>query len=379
MRNIICFTLITAALAGCNKDLPVDEVVMLANIEVISGKHCESSAIVNALHYFGYNIDETTLFGAGGGISFLYQKGTFPFIGGRSGNLREAALDTLGIPWFVERPGRDDSKWDKIIHLLKAGYPVVLRVDMRYLPYLWGGKYGKSHTSFGWHLVTLFGIDSRIGLAYVSDTETSDLQEIKLRDLDKARSSSIKIFPPENEFYWLEKKPVDYSFNWRTITQRSIEQVIRNMEAGDPAVWNDAENLMGIKGLKQFGDELVSIEETVKPYLLPSLFDFFYGSIETNGTGGAAFRLFYRDFLKKAGQELNDPEIIKASEYTDACADAWHALADEFRKLSGQIKGIKNKEERISRYNKCELLAVELYNCEQRLYSYLKEIKEIER
>jgi hypothetical protein len=151
------------------------------------------------------------------------------------------------------------------------------------------------------------------------------------------------------------------------------------MEAGDPAVWNDAENLMGIKGLKQFGDELVSIEETVKPYLLPSLFDFFYGSIETNGTGGAAFRLFYRDFLKKAGQELNDPEIIKASEYTDACADAWHALADEFRKLSGQIKGIKNKEERISRYNKCELLAVELYNCEQRLYSYLKEIKEIER
>ena len=131
---------------------------MLENIEVVSGKHCESSAIVNALHYLGYDIDETTLFGAGGGISFLYQKGTFPFIGGRSENLREAALDTLGITWFVERPGKNDSKWDKIIQLLKSGYPVVLRVDMRYLPYFWGGKYGKSHTSFGWHLVTLFGI-----------------------------------------------------------------------------------------------------------------------------------------------------------------------------------------------------------------------------
>jgi len=372
MKYIILFTLITAALAGCREDWPVDEMVMLENIEVVSGKHCESSAIVNALHYLGHDTDETTLFGAGGGISFLYQKGTFPFIGGRSGNLREAALDTLGITWFVERPGKDDSKWRRIIQLLKSGYPVVLRVDMRYLPYLWGGKYGKSYTSFGWHLVTLFGIDTKIGLACVSDTEKSDLQEIKLKDLDKARNSSTKIFPPENEFYWIEKKPAGYSFDWRTITQKPIEQVIRNMEADDPAVWNDAENLMGIKGLKHFSNELLSIEDTVKPYLLPSVFNFFYGSIETNGTGGAAFRIFYRDFLRKTGQELNDPGIIKASEYTDACADAWHSLADEFRELSGQIKGIKNREERTSRYNKAELLAVELYNCEQRLYSHLK-------
>ncbi len=127
--------------------------------------------------------------------------------------MREAALDTLGITWFAERPGKDDSKWDKIIELLKTGYPVVLRVDMRYLPYIWGGKYGKSYTSFGWHLVTLFGIDTEKGLAYVSDTERSDLQEIKLKNLDKARSSSTKIFPPENELYWIEKKSVDYSFD----------------------------------------------------------------------------------------------------------------------------------------------------------------------
>ncbi len=376
MKIITCLILITMTLAGCTKNRPVNEVVMLANIEVVSGKHCESSAIVNALHYLGYDIDETTLFGAGGGISFLYQKGRFPFIGGRSADLREAALDTLGITWFVERPGRNDHGWKKIIELLKSGYPVVLRVDMRYLPYLWNGKYGKSYTSFGWHFITLFGIDLRIGLAYVSDTERSYLQEIKLKDLDKARSSSTKIFPPENEFYWIEKKPVDYSFNWRLLATGSIEQVIRNMEANDPTAWNDAENLMGINGLKQFGNELVSIEDTIKPYLLPSVFDFFYGSIETNGTGGAAFRIFYRDFLERAGRELNDLGIIKASEYTDACADAWHALADEFHELSGQIKGIKNRQERNARYKKTGLLAAELYNCEQKLYSYLKEILE---
>ena len=55
------------------------------------------------------------MFGAGGGISFLYQKSTFPFFGGRSANLREAALDTLGLKWLVERPGKDDSRWEKIV------------------------------------------------------------------------------------------------------------------------------------------------------------------------------------------------------------------------------------------------------------------------
>ena len=83
MKIMTCLILITMTYAGCTKNRPVNEVVMLANIEVVSGQHCESSAIVNALHYLGYDIDETTLFGAGGGISFFYQKGRFPFIGGR--------------------------------------------------------------------------------------------------------------------------------------------------------------------------------------------------------------------------------------------------------------------------------------------------------
>ncbi len=78
MRNIICLTLITVALAGCKEDWPVDEVVMLENIEVVSGEHCESSAIVNALHYLRFNIDETTLFGAGGGILFSLSKRHIP-------------------------------------------------------------------------------------------------------------------------------------------------------------------------------------------------------------------------------------------------------------------------------------------------------------
>jgi len=30
---------------------------------------------------------------------------------------------------------------------------------MRYLPYLYNGHYGPPYMSFGWHMITLFGID----------------------------------------------------------------------------------------------------------------------------------------------------------------------------------------------------------------------------
>lgn len=67
---------------------------------------------------------------------------------------------------------------------------------------------------------------------------------------------------------------------------------------------------------------------------------------------------------------------MKATVYTDGFVDARHNPSKDFRKLSGQIKGIKNRQERNARYKKTGLLAAELYNCEQKLYSYLKEILE---
>lgn len=89
----------------------------------------------------------------------------------------------------------------------------------------------------------------------------------------------------------------------------------------------------------------------------------------------AAFRIFYRDFLRHAGDELNDAGIIKASEYTDACVNAWCNLANEFMELSTQIKEISSKEERNIQYNKIALLAEDLYDCEQELYSFLKALE----
>ncbi len=42
----------------------------------ISGMHCESSAMVNALAFLGYRITEEQIIGAGAAPGFVYEKST---------------------------------------------------------------------------------------------------------------------------------------------------------------------------------------------------------------------------------------------------------------------------------------------------------------
>ena len=93
--------------------------VVLQDVEVISGGHCESSAIHNALHYLGYDIDETIVAGGGGAPSFLFLKGQFPFLGGRNSNMREVFFEGAGIPWHLVKPEKQTEPWNNITSLLK--------------------------------------------------------------------------------------------------------------------------------------------------------------------------------------------------------------------------------------------------------------------
>ena len=137
--------------------------VILPDVNVIKGDHCESSAILNALRYVGYNMSEAVVAGGGGAPAFSIMsfQGNFPFLGGRSHNMREVFFAGAGIKGHFKRPDKAAEPWADLLDILKKGIPAVLRVDMRYLPYLYDGQYGSPYMSFGWHMITLFGIDHR--------------------------------------------------------------------------------------------------------------------------------------------------------------------------------------------------------------------------
>jgi hypothetical protein len=302
-------------------------------------------------------------------------QGNFPFLGGRSYNMKEVFFEGAGIKWFFKRPKHSSGDWDPLLDILKRGMPVVLRVDMRYLPYLYGGHYGPPYMSFGWHMVTLFGVDSNKNMAFISDTAQDGLQEIKLEDLEKARFSDTKVFPPLGEYYWIEKKPSSYELNWKKLTQNAIAQVVKNMKDTPPLTQECISAKSGLDGLKHLGNEIVNIETTIQNrFMIPIVFNFWYGCIETNGTGGAAFRILFRNFLKVAGEKAKGLDTRKAIKAVDASIAAWHELALGFKEAAKKIGSIQNREERKTLYQNLAKLADCLYQEEEKFISELQNL-----
>ncbi len=333
------------------------------------GAHCESAAIVNALRYEGYEVSEPMILGGGGALSFTFGEGAFPFIGGRSLDLRERFFSTAEISWTSRIPQGRDLGWQEITDLLGRGIPVVLRVDMRFLPYRYGGKYGPSRMSFGWHLVTLFGVDWDAGLAWVSDREYDGLQKIKIADLSRARSSTTKTFPPRAEYYWME--PPEGSEGRKIVFSRlvssSFETITEHYENG------------ALDSLSRFGSALSSYDANgVNGFLLPAALRYMSGCIEEYGTGGAAFREPYKAFIAEAERSgaVADAETLTAA--LDASIAAWHELSSQMRSFADGAKSM-GKAERSRNFILLGNCADALYARERILYTEIKRRSEAPR
>lgn len=343
----------------------------ILNPTIIPGRHCESSALRNALLYQGYDFTEAHIVGGGGAMGLLYQRGKFPFLGGRSLTMASDFLNTAGIPWHCVEAPEEHQSWRHIASLLKEDTPVVLRVDMRYLPYLYGGKYGPKYMSFGYHIITLFGIDRDSGTAWVSDTAQEGLQQIDLKDLHRARYSNCRFLPPEGNYYWVEKAPVDYQPDWSALLEQSILFWIRNYEASI-----DSENETGgLQGQKELPEIIRQMDEETASYMLPVVLTSLHNWIEENGTGGASFRQFTLEYLVDLNNRLPDSRLDQGILLMKEAVDRWHSLAEAYQNAGQNKSGLKNNEMRQQLLEETAEEAERLYNAEEAFYLYLKQME----
>lgn len=336
------------------------ESVALTNFKPQIGVHCESSALLNALNHQGYNLTENEILGAGAVLAFVFQKGEFPFLGGRTLKLKENLFNTLEIKWHIGTLDNESHGWDKIHKLLNDDTPVILRVDMRFLPYLHDGKYGSKYTSFGWHIITIVSIDTKKQIAYVTDTSKDGLQEIKLNDLQKARFSKLDVMPPQGEYYWIEQAPTDFKINWEEVTKKSLKTIKRDMLR----IYETQNDLVGLNGMKELSINMRNLGQSTPSYLIESVLGFLYGSIETNGTGGAAFREQYLLFLQERSViygEFNNYAILLSES-----VKAWDSFSDYLKSIS-----IKNS---IKDYEKLSQLANSVYLAEKKFYMSIEQL-----
>jgi len=342
-----------------NKDM-----VELKDFVVLKGEHCESSAMMNALNYHGAALSENMINGFASSMSFGFGgDDKFPMILMRVGDLKERFSKTTGMKIVEGQPQNPQEAYDRTKRLLSENIAVVLRVNMRYLPYLHGGKYGSKYTSFGWHFITLVKLDEVQGYALVTDTSCDRLQKIKIADLAKARDSKEGELKADNYFYFFDN-PQIMDIDFENAFKKSLESLIRNYES-DEGILNQ---------LKDFPDEIENIEQNRNVFMLSPMFFTWYGFIEEFGTGGSGFRNFLHKYLLEMRDLLKYNELEGLIDVVCHMCNQWKEIAYKFKSISQEIAKIRKKEAREAEYKKAAEIAHKVYGAELKVYNELKEV-----
>jgi len=289
------------------------------------GVHCESSALRDVFEFNGLKFSEAMIFGLGSGLGFVYwhsKQMPYPFVGGRAHNFCENLCSNLGVQVRVNRTSSKTRAYEAMKKLIGRNIPVMIHVDMPYLRYL--GLPEQAH--FGAHTIVVAGIDEDEGIAYIADTMFKDLQVATLKELEEARSSTFKPFPPENK--WLT-----FEFP-KKITP--VEEALRNAVATTVAsmVHPPIKNL-GVKGIDHFANEIVTWPKMFPPEKKSSrqLYEVSYIMMEEDGTGGGLFRYLYAEFLTEAGELLNSKELLDVGQRYYQIGRKWTAIAKLMREI----------------------------------------------
>lgn len=302
---------------------------VLEGFESLETHHCVTGSMCHIYVYNNHPIGEEMLLGLGGGVGFVYwhMKGTDPFIGGRGkgrpgqGFERCAGERTgVSIEEFTTSSARKAE--DSLIALLAVGQPVMVQVDMGFLPYF---DFGGYDYHFGGHVIVVCGYDKDTHQITVADRE-KELHIIQLDELRKARGSKHKPFSPKHRWFTF-----DFT-NKRSPTSNEVAAAIEEQtkEMLTPPIKN-----LGVEGIKKAAQMipkwLISADSGA---VRRALFNFFIFIDYRGGTGGGLFRYMFSRFLNEASKITGIKELEKSSVEFKKIGDKWQELAKIFYKGS---------------------------------------------
>ncbi|MFX1386584.1 MAG: BtrH N-terminal domain-containing protein [Promethearchaeota archaeon] len=374
---------------------------MIKNFLHRVGYHCESSSLRDLFEYYGFPMSEAMAFGLdatmGFGFfdttaqtSFIPESDILFFLGGKQGTIEPNSLACrlLGITLRKQSFTNADKAWEESKELLNQNIPLLLRVDIAYMPYE-GFNEEFDETHFGGHAVTIGGYDEERGVAYIGDTEFEGFQEVPIDILKTARSSTYgpKFMHPNNTQFSMKPRPDGKHPPLAAGIKLAIQQVVNNM-------LRPSMNYNGIQGLKQFAYSIPTWEDKLNKSITNSkgneislarlMFELTHGYIETWGTGGGSFRNLYKTFLEellihpklKVGPKAWNLDEFKI---LDDCIPIIYESANNWTLIAETLKNAAKeyKDDCINHVNFGELhnIALLILTKEEELFKKLSKIK----
>ncbi|MFG1912355.1 BtrH N-terminal domain-containing protein [Kribbella sp. NPDC048928] len=288
--------------------------------------HCVTGSLKHVYDFHGYRISEELLLGLGSGLGFVYFhfKDTDPFYGGRANNagpraegLEKTAGRRTGVAIASHATASTRVAQAELRELLQAGEPVLVYLDMGFLPYfdLPAGYH------FGGHVIVVAGYDSQTEQVLIADRD-AELHPVDWDVLEKARGSTYRPFPPRHTWYTFnfdkarDPRPAD--------VRAAITDVCDGMLT--PPIAN-----LGVRGIRK------AIQETLRwPQVLDSdairrtCFNTALMIDARGGTGGGIFRYMYARFLDEAAIITGEGRLSRLGDEMHSIGDLWEDVAATF-------------------------------------------------
>ncbi|HTX71515.1 MAG TPA: BtrH N-terminal domain-containing protein, partial [Rectinemataceae bacterium] len=167
--------------------------------------HCVTGSLRHVYAWAGHDLSEELLLGLGEGVGFAYFrfKNQIPFLGGRAQpkpSMEELACRRMGVGIEPRTSSSDVAAERSLKGELEAGHPVMIQLDMGYLPYF---DFGGSDYHFGGHVVVVCGKDEDRGEYLIADRD-AELHAVPTPALNAARGSKHRPFPPGRAWWRFE-------------------------------------------------------------------------------------------------------------------------------------------------------------------------------
>jgi len=288
--------------------------------------HCVTGSMRHIYEFHDYQVSEDLLLGLGAGVGFVYwhMKGTTPFLGGRTNvgrpgedGLEKTAGKRTGVRIKAFHTGSARKAEKAVLELLASGEPVMVQLDMGFLPYF---HFPKEY-HFGGHAVVLAGYDLGSRQALVADRD-GELHPVPLEVLARARGSQFKPFPPRNTWYTFDfggKRPPRSEE-----VRQAIEEAAKGMLK--PPIAN-----LGVRGIRTAAQRVLKWPRIMdRESLRDACFNVFIFIDARGGSGGGIFRYMYGRFLKEAATITGDTRLAKVGDEMRAIGDQWQKVAKIF-------------------------------------------------
>ena len=299
----------------------------LEGFKSLTTHHCVTGSMRHVYVYNDHDISEEMLLGLGAGVGFIYwhTKGAPPFIGGRAnarGEFEPLAGKRTGVKIEPHTTSSARKAKRTLLEMLDAGQPVMIQCDMGFLPYF---DFGGYEYHFGAHVVVVCGYDAETDQVLIADRD-EELHPVSLEDLEKARGSTFKPFPPRHKWYTF-----DFSGK-RQPTAEEVRQAIAEQAQGmlEPPISN-----FGVKGIRKAAKRVLKWPDQMdEEELRFTLFNTFIFIDATGGTGGGIFRYMFSRFLREAAEITSNDRLIEVADEFQRIGDKWQVVAEIFKSTS---------------------------------------------